>query len=74
MTEYWVIEDSRKNAVFPPNESEILKGYIPRAVGEKIIGRKTKNGESVFFTREQCAAMRAHPEWKAALSKPESGG
>ncbi len=68
LREYWVIEDSRKNAVFGLSEEEALRGYIPRSIGEKIIGRKTKKGECVYFTKEQSEAMRKHPEFRTQLS------
>lgn len=67
MREYWVIEDSMRNGVFATEEMRQPKGYIPRSVGEKIIGRKTKKGECVWFTKEQSAAMRAHPEFRTRL-------
>lgn len=65
--EYWVIEDSAKRMVFSTPEQQKPKGYIPRAIGEEIIGRKTKKDECVYFTKEQSAAMRAHPEFKESL-------
>lgn len=67
MQEYWVIEDSMKNGVFATDVQQKLKGYIPRKAGEKIIGCKTRKGECVWFTKEQMAAMRLHPEWKDKL-------
>lgn len=67
MREYWVIEDSRKNGIFATEDEQKVKGYIPRSVGEEIIGRKTKKDECVWFNREQIAAMRAHPEWRNEL-------
>lgn len=67
MTEYWVIEDSRKHGVFSTEEMQKPKGYIPRTVGEKIIGCRTRDDECVWFTREQIAAMRAHPKWRDVL-------
>jgi hypothetical protein len=67
MREYWVIEDSRTGSVFGPGHGEVIKGYIPRTVGEKIIGRKTKKGECVWFTKEETEAMRQHPEFRTQL-------
>lgn len=65
--EYWVIDDSQKKGVFATEEQQRPKGYIPRKIGEEIIGRKTKDAECVWFTKEQIDNMRAHPEWKYNL-------
>lgn len=62
MREYLVIESSRKNAVFATEEQRTSKGYIPRDVAERILGR-TLDGTQ-WFTREESALMRAHPEWE----------
>jgi hypothetical protein len=66
--EYWVVEDSRKHGVFATDEMQQPKGYIPRTVGEIIIGRKTRDGECIWFDKEQIATMRAHPEFTTTLS------
>ena len=70
MKEYWVIEESRTGSVFGPGHGEAIKGYIPRSVGEKIIGHKTKKGACVWFTSEQAKAMREHPEFITELPNP----
>lgn len=72
MREYWVIDDSMKNGIFATDDMKKPKGYIPRSVGEKIIGRKTKKNECVYFTKEQSDAMRAHPEFTTTLSKDQA--
>jgi hypothetical protein len=64
--EWLVIESSRKYAVFaPPSESK-PRGYIPRDVAETILGRALGDGCS-WFTEQESAAMRAHPEWTEHL-------
>ena len=60
--EWLVIEDSRKHAVFSPPEAATPNGYIPRDAAEQLLGRDL--GSAVWFTREESAAMRAHPEWR----------
>lgn len=65
MTEWLVIEDSRKNAVFAPKEARTPKGYIPRDVAEQLLGRILEGTQ--WFTREESARMRASPEWRTSL-------
>lgn len=60
--EWLVIDDSRKHAVFADPEWKKSKGYIPRDVAEKLLDRPL--GGNVWFTREEAAAMRDHPEWR----------
>jgi hypothetical protein len=60
--EWLIIEDSRKNSVFAPAETQIPKGYIPRDVAERLLGRDL--GRNQWFTREESNLMRSHPEWK----------
>lgn len=62
MREWLVIESSMKNAVFVSNEERERKDYIPRDVAEALLGRKLSG--NVWFTREDSATMRAHPEWR----------
>ncbi len=59
LREWLVIESSRSRAVFCHEEA---KGYIPRDVAEALLGRDL--GGIVWFSREDSAAMRAHPEWR----------
>jgi hypothetical protein len=66
MREWLIIEDSRKNAVFAPPETQVPIGYIPRDVAERLLGRDL--GGTVWFTREESQLMRDHPEWKTTLS------
>ena len=61
MREWLVIESSMKNAVFAPPEAQ-AKSYIPRDVAEELLGRDLAG--TVWFTREDSDAMRAHPEWR----------
>lgn len=65
MREWFIIEDSMKNAVFAPADAALPKGYIPRDAAEKLLGRDLSG--TVWFTREEGAAMRAHPEWRTEL-------
>ena len=60
--EWLVIEDTMKNAVFAPEGSETPKGYIPRDVAEKLLGRDL--GGTVWFSKEDSRRMREHPEWR----------
>lgn len=62
--EWLVIEDSRKNGVFMPPESKLPKGYIPRDVAERVLGRSMEG--TVWFTREESDLLRAQPEWDEA--------
>jgi hypothetical protein len=62
MREWLVIESSYKNAVFATDDSKAPHGYIPRDEAEKLLGRDL--GGMVWFTREESAKMRAHPEWR----------
>lgn len=65
MREWLVIESSYKNAVFTPEDSKMPRGYIPRDVAEKLLGKDL--GGMVWFTREESAKMREHPEWLETL-------
>lgn len=65
MREWMVIEDSRKNGVFAPEEAQTPKGYIPRDVAEGLLGRGLEGVQ--WFTREEGQLMRAHPEWRREL-------
>ena len=62
MREWLVIESSRKNAVFTPQEERERKNYIPRDVAEALLGRDL--GGTQWFTREESEKMRSHPEWR----------
>jgi hypothetical protein len=61
MREWLVIESSMKNAVFADAELRDRKGYIPREAAEALLGRDL--GGMVWFTKDESAAMRGHPEW-----------
>jgi hypothetical protein len=63
--EWLVIEDSRKCGVFSPAEANMTKGYIPRDVAEALLGRSMEGTQ--WFTKEDTAKMRAHPEWRDKL-------
>ena len=65
MREWLVIEDSRKCGVFAPLEASVPKGYIPRDVSEALLGRSMEGTQ--WFTKEDIAKMRAHPEWTDKL-------
>jgi hypothetical protein len=67
--EWLVIEDSRKNGVFAPDEAKKPKGFIPRDVAERVLGRRMDSTQ--WFTREECDLMRAQPEWTNTLDCPE---
>ena len=60
MREWLVIENSRARGVFARPEDH-AKGYIPRDAAEALLGRNL--GATVWFTPEESAAMRRHPEW-----------
>lgn len=62
MTEWLVIESSRKGTVFAPADADVPHGYIPRVEAEKLLGRDL--GGKVWFTREEGDKMRAHPKWQ----------
>lgn len=62
MREWLVIEDSRKNGVFMPEEAKKPKGFIPRDVAERVLGRRLDGNQ--WFTREESDLMRAQPEWE----------
>lgn len=62
MREWLVIESSMKHAVFVPDEVRNRKGYIPRDVAEPLLGRDLSG--LVWFTKDESALMRAHPEWR----------
>ena len=65
MREWLIIEDSRKNGVFAPAESQTPKGYIPRDTAEALLGRDL--GGTVWFTREESDRLRRSPEWRSSL-------
>lgn len=65
MREWFIIEDSRKNAVFAPADAALPKGYIPKDAAEKLLGRDLSG--TVWFTAEEGRAMRASPEWRSSL-------
>ena len=65
MREWLVIESSMKNAVFADDEMRNRKGYIPRDVAERLLGRSlVEPGRYTWFTREEGERMRGHPEWR----------
>jgi len=69
MREWLVIEDSRKNSVFAPEGAKVPRGYIPRDVAERALGRDL--GGTQWFTAEEGDLMRAQPEWESSeLSLP----
>lgn len=61
MREWLVIEDSRKNSVFAPDNVKPM-GYIPRDVAEPLLGRDLSG--MIWFTREEGEKMRAHSDWR----------
>lgn len=61
MREWLVIESSRKHAIFADFDAKKV-GYIPRDEAEKLLSRQL--GGMVWFTREESARMREHPEWR----------
>jgi hypothetical protein len=63
--EWLVIEDSRKNGVFAPQEAGYPRGYIPRDAAEVLLGRSMDDFQ--WFSREEAELMRTHPEWKERL-------
>ncbi len=63
--EWLVIESSRKFGVFSTVDDQKARGFIPRDVAERLLGRDL--GGTVWFTREESAAMRAHPDWADEL-------
>ncbi len=65
MREWLVIDDSRKASVFAPPEAQLPKGFIPRDVAETILGRRMDGNQ--WFTAEESAMMKAHPEWRTEL-------
>jgi hypothetical protein len=65
MREWLVIEKTAGKGVFASEEQREAKGYIPRDVAEAICGRSMDGLQ--FFSREESAAMHAHPEWKDSL-------
>ena len=65
MREWLVIEDSRKNGVFAPEGANKPKGFIPRDVAERVIGRRLDGAQ--WFTKEESDLMRAQPEWTTQL-------
>jgi hypothetical protein len=67
MREWLVIEDSMANAVFATEEQRTRKGYIPRDVAEALLGRSM--GGTVWFTAQESAALRRHPDYRTQLSE-----
>jgi hypothetical protein len=67
MREWLVIEDSRKNGVFAPPESKNPRGFIPRDVAERILGRRMEGTQ--WFTREESELMREQPEWTDSMEE-----
>ena len=62
--EWLVIESSMSRGVFVSDTPEAqAKGYIPRDVVEKLLGREIEDGRTMWFSREEGEKMRAHPEW-----------
>lgn len=66
--EWLVIESSQKNAVFADPAIADKKGYIPRDVAEKLLGRDL--GGNAWFTADDSQKMRAHPEWRDTDPSP----
>ncbi len=63
MREWLVIESSMKKGVFISDTPEAQrKGYIPRDVAEKLLGRDL--GGLQWFTDKDSEKMRACPEWR----------
>lgn len=60
MREWLVIESSRRGTVFAPQGSD-KKGYIPRDVAEKLLGRPMEGTQ--WFTREESEMLRGHAEF-----------
>jgi len=73
MREWLVIESSAKNMVFASDEQRAQKGYIPRDEAEKLLGRSLGTG-TVWFTKDESAAMRSHPEWRDTEPPPSGVG
>jgi hypothetical protein len=67
MREWLVIEDSMAKAVFATEEQRNRKGYIPRDVAETLLGRSMDG--TVWFTAQESATLRSHPEWRLQLSE-----
>lgn len=65
MREWLVIESSMKNGVFAPKEAQKPKGFIPRDVAERILGRRLDGTQ--WFTREESTLMRAHCDWRSEI-------
>lgn len=61
MREWLVIENSRKNGVFAPDDAKKPLGYIPRDVAEPLLGRDL--GGTVWFTKEEGERLRQCTEW-----------
>lgn len=70
MREWLVIQDSRMHGVFAPAEASTPKGYIPRDVAERVLGRSLEGNQ--WFTREESALMRAQPEWDPYVAPLET--
>lgn len=60
MKEWLVIEKSCSRSLFATEEDH-RKGYIPRDIAEKLLGRSMDG--TVWFTLEESELMRAHPDW-----------
>jgi hypothetical protein len=71
MREWLVIESVRKHSVFAPDGADKPKGYVPRDAAEKLLGRDL--GKTVWFTPEECKALRTCPEWTVDMppDRPE---
>lgn len=65
MREWLIIESSMKNGVFAPEEASKPKGFIPRDVAERILGRRLDGTQ--WFTREESELMRTQAEWTTDL-------
>jgi hypothetical protein len=60
--EWLVIESTRGRGVFATEEHRNARNYIPRDVAEELLGRDL--GGTVFFTSDESAKMKAHPDWR----------
>jgi hypothetical protein len=62
MREWLVIDSTYKNAVFRGDDAKKPRGYIPRDVAERLLGRDL--GGTVWFTKDDSKRMREHPDWR----------